>query len=70
MPLYEYICQECLGEFEKRVSFSDAEITQVCPACGSPNSRKKLSLFASQGTGNRSSYESSSSSCGSSGRFT
>lgn len=70
MPLYEYVCQECLGEFEKRVSFSDAEIAQDCPTCGSHNSRKKLSLFASKGAGNSSSFESSSSSCGSSGRFT
>ena len=46
MPVYEYICQDCAGEFEKRVSFSEADQTQQCPTCGSSKSKKKLSLFA------------------------
>lgn len=70
MPVYEYICQTCAGEFERRVSFSETDQVQECPSCGSKNSRKKLSLFASKGTGGDSSPGSASSSCGSSGRFT
>jgi putative FmdB family regulatory protein len=71
MPLYEYICQECTGEFEKRVSFSEADREQECPTCGRTNSRKKLSLFASSGSGQTSSSAGNvSTGCGGGGRFT
>lgn len=70
MPLYEYICQECDNRFEKRVSFSEAESDQECPACGSSRSRKQISLFASSSSGNSTGNTSSSSSCGGGGRFT
>jgi putative FmdB family regulatory protein len=71
MPVYEYICQDCAGEFEKRVSFSEADQMQDCPTCGSKHSKKKISMFASKTTGASTSNASSSSSCGSGGgRFT
>lgn len=70
MPVYEYVCQDCDDEFEKRVSFSEADHSQECPSCGSSKSKKKLSLFASNFAGNSSSVGSSSGSCGSGGGFT
>lgn len=71
MPLYEYICQECDNRFEKRVSFSEADNEQECPACGSQKSRKQISLFASTANGSSSNTGYSSGGCGGgSGRFT
>ena len=33
MPIYEYRCQECAQEYEKREGF-DAPARQKCPNCG------------------------------------
>jgi putative FmdB family regulatory protein len=46
MPLFEFDCIECGEPFEKLVRNSSTEI--VCPACGSPQVKKKLSTFASK----------------------
>jgi len=70
MPLYEYRCQSCGHEFEKMVSFSEADRLPECPACNSGDTRKKISLFASRSSSTDGAYGSSGSSCGSSGRFT
>ncbi|MEI8132068.1 MAG: zinc ribbon domain-containing protein [Leptolinea sp.] len=70
MPVYEYICPKCASEFEKRLSFSEADQPQDCPACGSKNNKKKLSLFASSLIGGSSATSTSSAGCGGGGRFT
>ncbi|HEY0603331.1 MAG TPA: FmdB family zinc ribbon protein [Herpetosiphonaceae bacterium] len=45
MPIYEYICTDCNGRFQKLVGFhSTAAIT--CPRCGSESVRKAISRFA------------------------
>ena len=71
MPLYEYRCKDCGTEFEKRLSFSEADQLPQCPHCASAHTQKKLSrvisfnaVSASGGT------TSSAASCGSSGAFT
>lgn len=46
MPVYEYICDDCQNKFEKRVSFSQAEKTPLCPECGREHTHKLLSTFA------------------------
>ena len=69
MPLYEYRCNECGGEFEKRLSFSETDRLPVCPRCESRNTQKKLSKVVSFGTVSAGSAISSGSSCGSSGGF-
>ena len=33
MPIYEYRCQKCASEYEKREGF-DASARQKCPKCG------------------------------------
>ena len=43
MPLYEYRCRGCGGEFEKYVPTSGT--TVACPACASDNVMRKLSVF-------------------------
>ena len=51
MPIYEYYC-ECNKEKEVRLSFEDADLSQVCE-CGN-TMRKKISLssFTFKPTGN------------------
>jgi len=69
MPFYEYRCNECGGEFEKMLRFSEADRLPVCPKCASANTQKKLSRVVSFGAASESSANSSSSSCGSRGGF-
>lgn len=48
MPIYEFTCQRCGKEFERLVFASDHEAI-ACPECGSEETRKHLSVFASCG---------------------
>jgi putative FmdB family regulatory protein len=43
MPVYEYRCRGCSGEFEKYVHTSGTAV--ACPACASSNVMRKLSVF-------------------------
>ena len=43
MPIYEYRCKECDGEFEKYVA--GASVTIACPNCASEQVMRKLSVF-------------------------
>jgi putative FmdB family regulatory protein len=46
MPIYEYLCPNCNGKFQRLVrGFSDPE-GLACPRCGSPEVRRALSRFA------------------------
>jgi putative FmdB family regulatory protein len=38
MPAYEYLCDTCANQFEKRQKMSDAALSE-CPACGGPVKR-------------------------------
>jgi putative FmdB family regulatory protein len=69
MPLYEYRCIECGDEFEKRLSFSEADQLPVCPKCASPKTQKRLSKVVSFGAASAGSTSSVSSNCGSRGGF-
>jgi putative FmdB family regulatory protein len=53
MPLFEYRCLACQGEFELLVRGS---VAPVCPICRAQTLEKRLSLFAvsSEGTQERS----------------
>jgi putative FmdB family regulatory protein len=44
MPLFEYRCARCDKKFEELVSGNSTEI--VCPACGSKETQKLPSVFA------------------------
>ena len=50
MPIYEFHCDDCDRDSEILVRSSRWEGTQ-CPLCGSANLEKKLSVFASSGSG-------------------
>lgn len=45
MPIYEYICADCNGRFQKLVGFNSTA-TIACPRCGSESVRKAISRFA------------------------
>ncbi len=45
MPLYEYRCTDCAHEFEALVPAGRAD-QATCPACGTGEVRRLLSLFA------------------------
>jgi len=68
MPMYEYRCEECGGNFEKIVRFSEADANQPCPNCGSKRTHRKISVTANLGYASGSDF-SSGSSCGN-GQFT
>ena len=68
MPIYDYRCKECGTEFEKMVRLSEADRSPLCPQCGSQDTRKQITTFASLNS-TSSTRGSSSSSCGSGGGF-
>ncbi|MBI5667864.1 MAG: zinc ribbon domain-containing protein [Chloroflexi bacterium] len=64
MPLYEFDCPGCGQPFEKLVRSAAAVNDVVCPNCGNPRPRKKLSTFAMKGSSSGSSSAGSSCSTG------
>lgn len=40
MPVYDYFCQACGSQFERRLSFLDDKETSNCPVCGAGAFRK------------------------------
>jgi len=48
MPVYEYRCSACDGEFERLVLSASSKV--ACPACGSDELVKKVSSFGTSGT--------------------
>jgi putative FmdB family regulatory protein len=50
MPLYEYRCRTCDADFELRRAMSEASEPAECPQ-GHADSMRRLSIFASVGTG-------------------
>ena len=43
MPIYEYRCKQCEGEFEKYVPGATTAV--ACPTCASDKVMRKLSVF-------------------------
>jgi putative FmdB family regulatory protein len=43
MPIYEYRCKQCEGEFEKYVAGTSTAV--ACPSCASEQVMRKLSVF-------------------------
>lgn len=68
MPIYEYVCEACGQEFEKMMRFSEADLSPLCPSCGSNETHKQISRLAS--SFGYAGGDDSMSSCGGGGRFT
>lgn len=45
MPIFEYLCHACGNLFEKLQKSTDAP-PPACPACGSSDTKRELSPFA------------------------
>ncbi len=54
MPIYEYRCDDCGTEFEKRVNRVADSTSVACPSCGEMHLTQKLSTFAPRVGGTRS----------------
>jgi putative FmdB family regulatory protein len=65
MPIYEYHCKKCDGDFEYLVLGS--EEPKVCPSCGGTKVIRLLSAcgFKTKGSGGETVSSSAGSSCGS-----
>src|SRR5256885_5850789 len=50
MPIYEYRCRGCGGDFEKYVHGPSAKV--ACPTCQSGDITRKLSVFGLKSDGN------------------
>ncbi|GAB4337509.1 MAG: hypothetical protein Kow0037_20370 [Calditrichia bacterium] len=70
MPLYEYRCRDCEEKFDKLVPYAQSH-QQECPKCGSQNTEKLISSFATiGGSSSGGGYSYSGGGCGGSGGFT
>ena len=49
MPLYEYHCESCDRDFEKRRAINEADEPIECPECASGEVTRKMSLFVALG---------------------
>jgi len=67
MPIFEFVCTTCQGNFDELLRNVDAIADVACPKCGSSQVKRKLSTFASKVAGSVSQGGSASSSCGPSG---
>lgn len=46
MPIYEYVCANCNGRFQKLVAGFSAPTNLACPRCASVDVHKAVSRFA------------------------
>ena len=52
MPLYDFTCDDCGKDFDKLFRTTPQRPEAACPACGSANTRRALSLVnAGKGRG-------------------
>ena len=51
MPMYDFACRECGQAFEKKLKMSQSSDPQICPGCGSDDTRRRMSAsFAMAGS--------------------
>lgn len=64
MPLYEYHCESCERDFEKRRAIREADAPVECPECASSEVTRKLSLFIALGKNDASARATNGCGCG------
>lgn len=60
MPIYEYRCKDCGDKFEKLVRAGTDQAGLICPNCGSQQTEKLFSLFATSSSSTTPTFSSSS----------
>ena len=60
MPIFEFVCSECGRSFEELVRSATVIEEVICPSCGSSDTKKQISTFASRINGGGVSLSSSS----------
>lgn len=63
MPIYEYRCTSCQNTFSKLQPMSSNNREVPCPRCGSTDTQRQLSTFASASTATASSSSTARASC-------
>jgi putative FmdB family regulatory protein len=58
MPLYEYVCLDCLTRFDALRPMVEADAPIACEACESEHTSRALSLFYAQPRGETSAHAS------------
>ena len=54
MPILEFVCESCQGQFDKFTRNINAAVTEPeCPTCGSSDTRRKMSAFGVAGVTSR-----------------
>lgn len=51
MPMYDFACRDCGQVFEKKLKMSESSDTQICPTCGSGDTRRHMSSAIAIGGG-------------------
>lgn len=46
MPMYDFACRTCGQPFEKKLKMSQSSEPQICPVCGSSDTRRRMSSVA------------------------
>lgn len=49
MPMYDFACRECGQAFEKQLKMSESGEPQICPSCGSGDTRRRMSSAFAMG---------------------
>lgn len=49
MPVYEYVCVDCLTKFDALRSINQADAEIACEHCNGTHTRRVLSVFAIKG---------------------
>ena len=50
MPIFEYHCNDCGTEFEVLERSNNTDKPAECPSCGTHDTKKRFSAFATAGT--------------------
>ena len=50
MPIFEYCCKDCGAEFEVLERSHNTDKPVECPSCGTHDTKKRFSAFATAGT--------------------
>jgi putative FmdB family regulatory protein len=45
MPVYDYVCHDCLASFELTLTLKEHEINVKCPKCGSKHIEQEATAF-------------------------